>query len=467
MYSMSKLSQNQINHYLDKLFTIVEGLSIQDIGKEYLKYNLFVDFIDLWQFDEEKNAYTLDEYLVNPQSPSFEDVSATIGIQNTSQLNRYMNEFKECIRKANNKKLEPFLIEFENLQHVDKDEKTTLKHTDIDRIQLFTKHGIKEIKEIDWNAQLKKIFGTEISFAGEQASILTSASILTQYQNTNKDELLIVDKLENKLAIEAADYNHHMNENWQTHKFDPLYFDNFIAGRLLDDFKQSIYAHIKPLNNQEINKYLSLSLQQFKTHTPPKRHRVFLRIYYHTYWYPNHMEYKHEDYMTRFATHVWKHYTNHFELYKKTVEAIYHEFKMGLVGYEDTPKVKPSKKANTRSFLYKNLSIGAENLTDLLKSLKKHHFVAEDTPLPNFRAVFSEKEISETILWTGNLSELAHFIKTLHNTAKKVEDTKQKQWEITINCFQMADGTVLSKDKLRAQKEPARAAIIEKAVQIL
>jgi len=31
----------------------------------------------------------------------------------------------------------------------------------------------------------------------------------------------------------------------------------------------------------------------------------------------------------------------------------------------------------------------------------------------------------------------------------------------------MADGTELSKDKLRTQKTPARAAIIEKAVNIL
>ena len=77
------------------------------------------------------------------------------------------------------------------------------------------------------------------------------------------------------------------------------------------------------------------------------------------------------------------------------------------------------------------------------------------------------KENEQKIIWTGNISELAHFIKTLHNTAKKVEDTKQKQWEITINCFDMADGTELTKDKLRTQKTPARAAIIEKAVNIL
>ena len=104
-----------------------------------------------------------------------------------------------------------------------------------------------------------------------------------------------------------------------------------------------------------------------------------------------------------------------------------------------------------------------------MNSLKRSAFIHQDTSLANFRSIFSAKEIEQKIIWTGNISELVHFIKTLHNTAKKVEDTKQKQWEITINCFQMADGTELTRDKLRRQKndDVAKAAIIEKAVNIL
>jgi hypothetical protein len=102
-----------------------------------------------------------------------------------------------------------------------------------------------------------------------------------------------------------------------------------------------------------------------------------------------------------------------------------------------------------------------------MNSLKRSALIHQETLLGNFRSVFSEKGIEQKIIWTGNISELAHFIKTLHNTAKKVEDTKQKQWEITIICFEMADGTELTKDKLRTQKKPASAAIIEKAVNIL
>jgi hypothetical protein len=142
-------------------------------------------------------------------------------------------------------------------------------------------------------------------------------------------------------------------------------------------------------------------------------------------------------------------------------------FEYGFGTKEETPPPPIKTKPSALSFKYINLSTGSVNLTDLMNSLKRSALIHQETLLGNFRSVFSEKEIEQKIIWTGNISELAHFIKTLHNTAKKVEDTKQKQWEITINCFEMADGTELTKDKLRTQKTPARAAIIEKAVNIL
>ena len=139
----------------------------------------------------------------------------------------------------------------------------------------------------------------------------------------------------------------------------------------------------------------------------------------------------------------------------------------GFIQKEETPpqpiKIKPS----ASSFKYINKVGGYENITDLLKSLKKNNLVDEKTTIANFRSIFSGKGIEQKIIWTGNISELAHFIKTLHNTAKKVEDTKQKQWDITINCFDMANGTVLTNQKLKQQQAPANAAIIEKAVNIL
>lgn len=336
----------------------------------------------------------------------------------------------------------------------------------ITRAELFEKHGIQSIKDPEWNNQLKEMLGAEITFSKEQADILTKAPNPLQQQN-NDDEISIVEELENRLVIEALEYKRKIDELWEIHKFDPTYFDSFIAGPLLNEFSKSIFERIRPLNNQEINRYLSLSLQQFKTHTPPIRRKAFLLDYHDTYWFPNAMAYKGEDYANRYATHVWKHYTNHFHLFKKAFQKIYDDFRVGLVGTPETPPQPIKTKPSALSFKYKNHISGSVNLTDLMNSLKRSALIHQDTLLGNFRSVFSEKEIEQKIIWTGNISELAHFIKTLHNTAKKVEDTKQKQWDITINCFQLADGTELTKDKLRTQKAPAKAAIIEKAVNIL
>lgn len=632
---MAILSDNQINAYIDKLLNFVDGLPMGENGKAYIRAKLLVDFLDTWQFDDEANSFTLDEYLANPSNPRFTDVQTTYGIRNTAQIERWTEGFKTALKRSRGMALDKHLKELDNLHPALKAARLSKSLAALTRAELFEKHGIQSVKDPEWNNQLKEILGSEITFSKEQADLLTKAPNPLQ-QTSNDEEIFIVEELENRLAIEAVDYKRKVDELWETHKFDPTYFDSFISGPLLNEFSKSIYERIRPLNNQEINRYLSLSLQQFKTHTPPKRHKAFLLNYHNTYWFPNVMEYKENEYDAKYATHVWKHYNNHFHLFKDAFQKIYDDFKAGLSGatetakpsisddnfkifinaleynypienapvsayhqwlynlsylkkevlsnlihleqdarkpyinrlkfelnetlqhchtsqeelgsiyakydtteeqllrnrsfdnplhiaiYDDPPKFKdtfeegfnpdtqniqftfynfhygntirsaieflneqafeygfgqkveatppPIKtKPSALSFKYKNHHSGSVNLTDLMNSLKRSALIHQDTLLGNFRSVFSEKEIEQKIIWTGNISELAHFIKTLHNTAKKVVDTKQKQWEITINCFEMADGTILTKDKLRGQKnkDTAKAAVIEKAVNIL
>jgi hypothetical protein len=630
---MAILSDNQINTYIDKLLNFVESLPMGDNGKKYIRAKILVDFLDTWQFDDEANGFTIDEYLANPSNPRFTDVQTTYGIRNTTQIERWLEGFKTALKKSRGMALEKQLKELDKIHPALKAARLSKSLAAITRAELFEKYGIQSIKDPEWNNQLKEILGAEISFSKEQAELLTKAPNPLQQPN-NDEEIFIVEELENRLAIEAVEYKRKIDNLWETHKFDPTYFDSFISGPLLNEFSKSIYERIRPLNNQEINRYLNLSLQQFKTHTPPKRHKAFLLNYHNTYWFPNVMEYKENEYDAKYATHVWKHYNNHFQTFKDTFQKIYDDFKASLSGttetakpsisddnfrifinaleynypienapvsayhqwkynlsylkkevlnnlihldqdarkpyinrlkfelneelqhsqttreeldrlydkyetneeqllrnrsfvnplhiaiYDEPPKFEdtfeegfnpdteniqftfynfhygeiireainflneqafeygfgtkeettppPIKtKPSALSFKYINHSTGSQNLTDLMNSLKRSALIHKDTSLANFRSVFSEREVEQKIIWTGNISELAHFIKTLHNTAKKVHDTKQKQWEITINCFELADGTELSKDKLRTQKAPARASIIEKAVNIL
>jgi hypothetical protein len=71
-------------------------------------------------------------------------------------------------------------------------------------------------------------------------------------------------------------------------------------------------------------------------------------------------------------------------------------------------------------------------------------------------------------VWTGTISELFYFIKLIHNDLQLVENLKQKQWEVTCQCFVDAEGNLFDRSKFRSQKKPKlTAAKIEKSVSNL
>ena len=469
---MSKLNNNQINEYLDKLLNFAEGLPMREVAKNYIKAKVLIDFLDTWQFDDEANGFSIDDYLSDPKNTNYIDVKTTYGICNTSQINRYINNFISALKKSRIKALNKHLKELDQLHPALKAARLSKSLAAISRTELFAKYGFEKVKDPEWNAQLKEILGHEISFSKDQAEILTKAPTPTQQQIDNSDDILIVEELENRIAIEAVEYRRKCDDLWEQYKFDPSYFDTFISVTLINEFIKSLYDRIRPLNNQEINRYLSLSLQQFKTHTPAKRHKAFLLNYFHTYWFPNAMEYKNEEYMDKYATHVWKHYANHFSLFKEATEKIYDEFRAGLIGTPQSPIIHQTLKSkisnnSLQSFTYNNFIVGQTNLTDLMNSLKRNNFIAEDTSLKHFRKAFSGRDINKKILWTGSISALSYFIKQLHNVSGKIKNTKQKQWDITIKCFQMSDGSTLDKTKLRTQKAPSNSDVIEKTIRLL
>ena len=120
------------------------------------------------------------------------------------------------------------------------------------------------------------------------------------------------------------------------------------------------------------------------------------------------------------------------------------------------------------SFTYKQLAIGHEKLTDLCNSLKKNNFIAQDTTAANFKKVFSGKEITTPVRWTGTVSDFYYFIKLIHTDHKLVENLKQQQWEIACKCFVRKDGSMFDRSKMRGQKRPASTGdLLDKAVELI
>lgn len=127
------------------------------------------------------------------------------------------------------------------------------------------------------------------------------------------------------------------------------------------------------------------------------------------------------------------------------------------VAPEPTKKPKPKttdKPTPFNSFTYKQYNTSPYKLGDLWDSLKLNNFISADTPLATFNKVFSGSEINTPVTWTGNISELFYFVKRIHKDLQLVEDLKQKQWQVTCNCFVDENGETFDRSKFRSLKRP-------------
>ena len=246
-------------------------------------------------------------------------------------------------------------------------------------ISLFTDllNYWKKMKELhsktnSQNIILEKI--NEISLEDESMNTMDVANCITtgsyeiselyrHFSNKNaQKELFLVDKLEISLAYYASNYKNNCDNYWETYKFDPNFFNDFIPGDLLSKFNIALHEHIKPLNNQEINRYLTTSINQFKTHTPDKRKDVFCEIYHDVYWYPNYMKYTGSSARDNYVLHVWKLFSNHFQLFQEATQNTFDIFKASLTigstriipDVENVNGIKESKSEKLKSNLSRN-----------------------------------------------------------------------------------------------------------------
>lgn len=141
--------------------------------------------------------------------------------------------------------------------------------------------------------------------------------------------------------------------------------------------------------------------------------------------------------------------------------------KIQVIEVEPTPIVANEPKpiyAAHFSFTYKEVDTHPDKLNDLCDSLKKNNFIAQDTNLANFKKVFSGKEVTAPVVWTGNPSEFAYFIKLIYNKHKYVEDLKQKQWKVALLCFVDRERNPFPETTRKLQKPKLSAEAIEKCV---
>ncbi len=102
---------------------------------------------------------------------------------------------------------------------------------------------------------------------------------------------------------------------------------------------------------------------------------------------------------------------------------------------------KPTSQLTSReSFTFIYYDDENMDLTNLCDSLKKHHFIADDTHANDFKRIFSGRPINNPVKWTGNKSELFTFIDLLYREHKLLKDLKQDQWKVANKCFKDKEG---------------------------
>lgn len=136
---------------------------------------------------------------------------------------------------------------------------------------------------------------------------------------------------------------------------------------------------------------------------------------------------------------------------------------------QEPKKIKQSPEPGKKyeSFRYKQFNKHPDKLTDLCDSLRKGKFIHQDTKATDFKKIFSGDLIEKPVVWIGNRSEFAYFIKLIHNTHKLVEDLKQDQWKIAIQCFIKDDDSSFEIKDRKLQRPNSTGDKLDRAVKLL
>ncbi|MBL3548866.1 hypothetical protein [Chryseobacterium sp. KMC2] len=141
----------------------------------------------------------MDEYLADPKNPRYNNVKAAYGIENISQWKRYATTFVNNIKKVRTAYLKKYLDSLDRLSPQEKSVAISKQLEKFNKADLFHKYGITEIKDPEWNEQVKDVLSNKMKFAKEQAFYITNTEIPVRESGQNDDRVYIVEELEDRL----------------------------------------------------------------------------------------------------------------------------------------------------------------------------------------------------------------------------------------------------------------------------
>ncbi|WP_421976347.1 DUF6617 family protein [Roseivirga seohaensis] len=160
-------------------------------------------------------------------------------------------------------------------------------------------------------------------------------------------------------------------------------------------------------------------------------------------------------------------YETHFSETAPVQPVIIPQIEIDTTSKENETSADESPQA-LESFLYVHIDTDPDNLNNACDSLRLNGFIDKSTTVPQFKRLFSGKEVNNPVVWTGTPSDLYYLIAQIHNKHKLVKNMKQKQWKVACQCFVKPDGSLFEYKAIRVLKRPASTGDkLDKAIQLL
>jgi hypothetical protein len=120
------------------------------------------------------------------------------------------------------------------------------------------------------------------------------------------------------------------------------------------------------------------------------------------------------------------------------------------------------------SFTYKKFNSDSDKLSDLFKFMKENGLILKENLLASFKRVFSGKEVSNPVIWSGSTNEFHYFVYLIHSKYELVEPIKRNFWKVACKCFLKGDGTLFNSQTIKEGSKPKNTAeILEQAVELI
>ena len=491
-----------VTKFLNELLNVIDHLPYPGNIRTLLKYNVISDFCDTEQFDDAKSNFSFPEYITNESIAFSPDLKFTNGIKNFSQANRYVYEFIQLLHHVRSEALEELFFPREMFFIDESKKKAEPTIHDVGKYTILRGANVDIYSFEDFTNRMVMLLGDSFREIVSQ-NLLAEDNDYHPPHNYNKiileyisSKIYLVEELEFLYCNAAVDYFYYILRHPISKYYHSKYMSKIMQGPMKEAFTNRMQAILAPLTKEMQLFYLECSFNQFTSYAPDLRQQDLYDKFWATFNFPKPPQTTVKDAYIKFMDEIFEDYYLNFYDYSLIVQdslvqfcfenpepsKFFIQMNQGLIDMyitgpaAGTLSIKPpdnignriqGNNGNTLSYTYKFNNKNFEAVADLFDNLVKNQFISSDSNKKDFRKIFENSSPQKPITWIGSLTELAYFVKLIHNEYALIESLGNNIWKVTNQLFFDATGKPFGWQRFKGQKKPARAALLEKAAKLL